>query len=57
MSHNKKKYIEKPPLDQSHWQFNLNFTPAASDSPENAFSEKPGKDRPCTHIKTNASDH
>jgi len=57
MKYDEKKYINKHPLDQNHWETNLSFTPKPSNSPAEAFCAKPGKDRPCTHIKTNELDH
>ena len=57
MSYNKKQYINEPPMDHSHWEHNISFTKPVSNSPAEAFCAKPGKDRPCTHVKTNDLDH
>lgn len=44
-------------VPNEYWQINLNLTPEGNDSPAGAFLPKSGKNRPCTHVKTNECDY
>lgn len=44
-------------VPNEHWQMNLNLTPEGNDSAAGAFLPKSGKNRPCTHVKTNECDY
>ena len=44
-------------VPNEHWQVNMNLTPQGSDTAAGAFLPRSGKDRPCTHAKTNDCDY
>ena len=44
-------------VPNDHWEKNMDLTPEGSNTPAGAFLPRPGKDRPCTHKKTNECDH
>jgi hypothetical protein len=44
-------------IPNEQWQENLNLTPAGAPTAAGAFLPMRGRDRPCTHTKTNECDH
>ena len=44
-------------VPNEQWQMNMNLTPDGHPNPREAFNPMKGKDRPCTHVKTNECDH
>jgi len=53
----KKSPFKKEIMPQSHWQLNLHLTPQGGPTASGAFLPTPGRDRPCTHVKTNGCDY
>lgn len=47
-----------PAVPQTHWEQNLNLTPAGiPNTPAGAFLPMRGRDRPQPHVKVNECDH
>ncbi len=44
-------------VPNDHWQKNMNLTPDGHPTAAGAFLPMKGRDRPCTHTKTNECDH
>ena len=44
-------------VPNQQWQKNMNLTPDGHPNPMQAFCPMKGKDRPCTHVKTNECDY
>ncbi len=44
-------------VPNEEWCINANLTPDGHPTPAGAFLPMKGRDRPCTHVKTNECDH
>jgi hypothetical protein len=51
------KHGSGPAVPNKQWEKNMDLTPAGSSTGKGAFLPRAGKDRPCTHVKTNECDH